>query len=138
MGKQKKLAAAVRMAAHMMDKSGAKRGDTPPLKLGDHTFRDFDGLDASLGAKRSDYPSVADVPNHQLHPSFERVASKLFFSGGKLDDFGLSFKPGIDRIKAMTAIRSLMGSFEPQHEHKIAVVAWALREWCNGTPVHSH
>lgn len=135
MGKQKKLAAAVRMAANMT-KPEPMRKETPRLKLGDHTFRDFDGIDASFGAKRSDYPSMADVPSHQLHRSFESVASKLFFRGGKLDDFGLSFKPGIDRIKAMTAIRSLMNSFEPQHEHKMAVVAWALREWCNGTPVH--
>ncbi len=133
MGKQKKLAAAVRMAAYL-DKSKSKPTDTPPLRLGDHTFRDFDGLDASFGAKRSDYPSAADVPNHPMHPSFERVASKIFFRGGKLNDFGLSFKPGVDGIKAMTAVRSLMGSFEPQHEHKIAVVAWALREWCDGTP----
>lgn len=103
-----------------------------PLKVGSHTFRVFQGIDAAFGAKIADYPPMSSVPAGLR--SYENVVSSLFFRGGKLDDFGLSIKPTIDRNQAMTALRALLSSFDPKHEHKTAVVAWCLSEWCDGQP----
>jgi len=107
------------------------------LTLGSHKFPAFDGLSAAFGARLADYPRMEAVPKQfQEHSGqYQNVVSSLFFRGGKLSDYGLDFKPSIDRAAAMTALRALLGSFDPKHEHKTAVVAWALSEWCDGTPI---
>lgn len=106
------------------------------LKVGTHQFRKFEGLDAAFGARGQDYPTRADIPDqfYNHNSPYNQVVSSLFFSGGKLEDFGLSFKPGIDKAQAMTAIRALLSSFDPKHEIKMGTVAWALSKWCDGTP----
>ena len=106
------------------------------LMLGTHQLRAFAGIDASFGAKMADYPTMAQVPVafHDHSGPYQSVVTKLFFQGGSLPDYGLTIKKVIDRAQAMTAIRALLCSFEPKHEHKTAVVAWALSEWCDGTP----
>lgn len=106
------------------------------MTLGSHKFPAFDGLSAAFGARLADYPRMEAVPKQfQEHSGpYQNVVSSLFFRGGKLSDYGLDFKPSIDRSAAMTALRALLGSFDPKHEHKTAVVAWALSEWCDGTP----
>lgn len=106
------------------------------LMLGQHQFRAFEGIDAAFGARLSDYPQMSDVPEaFQSHNGpYQNVVSALFFRGGGLSDFGLSFKKGLDHAQAATAIRSLLCSWDPKHEHKTAVVSWALSEWCDGTP----
>jgi hypothetical protein len=103
-----------------------------PLSLGDHTFRVFEGVDAAFGARLSDYPPMSSVPDGTRN--HEHVASTLFFNGGVLEDYGLNIKPGLDRRQVMIAIRALLCSWDPKHEHKTAVVGWALSEWCDGTP----
>jgi hypothetical protein len=102
-----------------------------PLSVGSFAVKPFTGLDAAFGAKIEDYPAYDIVP--RVDPRFERVVSSLFFSGGKLEDHGLKLKAGVHRARAMAAIRSWMCSFAPKHEHKTAVVAWALSEWCEDT-----
>lgn len=57
------------------------------------------------------------------------IVSTLFFKGGKLADFGLTPKDGVDITKAIRAIRVCLGSWEPKHEHKTAGVAYMLSEW---------
>lgn len=104
------------------------------LKLGGWQFRPFQGLDAAFGAQREDYPPMDALPSgHVLRP-YEAVVSRIFFNGGTLADYGLAIKKDIDRDQAMIAIRSLLCSWAPKHEHKTAVVAWALSQWCDGTP----
>jgi hypothetical protein len=129
MGKQSKL----KEAAKAQEAEAAQVG----MKLGNHQFRVFDGMDASFGANIRDYPKMEEVPKHDLHRRYEDVVSSLFFRGGRLADYGLSLNAGLDHRAAMTAIKALMCSFEPKHEHKTAVVAWALREWCDGTPTRT-
>jgi hypothetical protein len=109
------------------------------LTLGSHQFPVFDGASAAFGARGKDYPDQSVIPEkfRRGHTPYNRVVSTLFFKGGKLDDFGLSFKKGIDRNQAMTAIRALLCSFDPKHEIKEATVAWALSEWCDGEPIVS-
>lgn len=41
----------------------------------------------------------------------------------------LTARPGVDRDKALVAIKAALGSFEPKHEHKEAGCAFLLHEW---------
>lgn len=114
----------------------AEKPQEKGLKVGDHQFPDFDGPAAVFGASRQDYPSREQIPTqfYNGHTPYNKAFAGLFFKGGKLADYGLSFKPGIDQQKAMKAIRALMSSFDPKHEIKGGTVAWALSEWCDYTP----
>lgn len=53
--------------------------------------------------------------------------NKLFFIGGSIEH--LKTKPGIDRIKAIRHIRTVMGSRQPKHEDKEAAVAYFFEQW---------
>lgn len=60
------------------------------------------------------------------HTKYNDLFSELFFSGGKLN-----FKENLDESfveKALPYFKSLMGSFEPKHEHKEAICALILSE----------
>ena len=127
MSKRNKLRKQVEQKQAVEAKSSAT-----PLTLGKHKFRIFQDVDAAFGARLADYPPMSAVPDGLS--GYESVVSRIFFQGGKLADFGLSIKPSIDRAQAMTAIRALLSSWDPKHEHKTAVVAWCLSEWCDGTP----
>ncbi len=77
-------------------------------------------------------PAWDDIPEkfHRYGGTpFNKIASTLFFEGGRLSDFGLTPKDGVDQDKAMRAIRCCLGSFEPKHEHKEAGVAFMFSEW---------
>jgi len=50
-----------------------------------------------------------------------------FYTGGNLKT--CIPKDGVDKTKAIRAIKSIMGSYSPKHEHKTAAVAWLLSEW---------
>lgn len=98
----------------------------------DFPIPDFDGPTIIFGAPVSSY-----LTPEQMGPEFygdrtryTKIASSLFFQGGRLADHGLRFKAGIDRWKAMGAIKAWLGSFEPQHEIKIGTVGYALSQWC--------
>ena len=67
----------------------------------------------------------ADYPNRQ---KWEKLTSTWFFRGLKK---GAEFipKPGVDKAKAIAAIRCVLGSFEPSHEHKGTAVSFMLSEW---------
>lgn len=65
-----------------------------------------------------------------------KAVSKWFYSGAKpftggiqLGDDTYMAKPGVDAGKALAAIRAVLGSFEPKHEHKIAACGYMLSEW---------
>lgn len=99
-----------------------------PLMLGEFEVPQFDNIAAVFGARLAEYPDYASIP--KVDRKFNDAVSTLFFRGGKLEDFGLKLKTGINRTAAMTAIRAWLCSFDPKHEHKEATVAWALSEWC--------
>lgn len=61
-------------------------------------------------------------------PFYDCVAG-LFYSGGRLSDYGLQWKDGIDHATAFRALRGLLGSFAPPHEIKIGTCAVALANW---------
>lgn len=68
--------------------------------------------------------------------AYVTAVSKWFFKGAKVSPQGLlvdgvKFTPkeGVDQTKALAAIRAVLGSFEPSHEHKEAACAFMLAEW---------
>lgn len=132
MGKRQRLKRQVQQT----DQTQQSNKPAVGLKVGEHQFPVFDGVAAAFGAQGLDYPSRENIPAqfYNGNTPYNRAFSTLFFQGGSLDQFGLSFKAGIDHTQAMTAIRALMCSWAPKHEIKEATVAWALSEWCDLAP----
>src|SRR5260221_475266 len=92
----------------------------------------FTDLNAAFGAEEKDYPKWHDIPQefHNLRHLGCEIASQIFFKGGRLSDYGVQFKPGVDQNSAMRAIRAWLCSFAPKHEVKIATVGMAISDWC--------
>lgn len=65
---------------------------------------------------------------------FTSAAESIFFKGGRLSDYGLTVKEGLDEIKVVRAVQALLTSFAPQHEQKIATVGFLLSQWCEVQP----
>jgi hypothetical protein len=101
------------------------------LKLGSHQFRPFTNLDCAFGADLKDYPPYEAIPDQFKldYAPAAVVVSTLFFKGGKLDDFGLRLKAGVNRAAFFATLQSLLGSFAPKHEHKTAACAWLVDEF---------
>jgi|SRR5579864_1352258 len=75
-------------------------------------------------------PPMGDIPDEFKHyplTKWNQLFNDWFFTGVK--NLQLKPKEGIDKNKALRHIRMVMGSFEPQHEHKEAAVAFLLSEW---------
>jgi hypothetical protein len=87
---------------------------------------EFTDVDAAFGAKAGAFFNRYDLPN--VPSTYRNMASSLFFSGGKLPQF----IPGVDRAKAVKAIRAWLSSFAPAHESKEATVGYALWVWTEG------
>jgi hypothetical protein len=76
-------------------------------------------------------PAMKDIPeefkNYPAKNKWCRLFNDWFFSGVK--NLKMVPKAGVDAPKAMRHIKTILGSFEPQHEHKEAAVAFLLSEW---------
>lgn len=81
-------------------------------------------------------PPYKDIPDEFKRRSnpFARIASKLFFEGGRMSEFGLTPKDGVDLTQANRALQAVLRSFEPKHEHKAAGAAFMLSEWFDLDP----
>lgn len=55
------------------------------------------------------------------------MASDWFF--GQLKELP-KVKPGLDETQVYAALRSILVSFEPKHEHKEAGVGYLISQWC--------
>lgn len=82
----------------------------------------------------------ADFKRHNGN-EYTRAISSWFFNGAEKAPNGIilngdtfTAKPGVDAGKALAAIRAVLGSFEPKHEHKEAACAFMLSEWFEKTP----
>jgi hypothetical protein len=98
---------------------------------------ELNGVDVAFG-------NIKHMPKYEAIPEdfrrgnndYCRAVSTWFFSGAKGTPDGLivghmkfTAKPGVDRNKALAAIKAVLGSFEPKHEHKEAACAFMLSEW---------
>jgi hypothetical protein len=77
-------------------------------------------------------PAWADIPeafrrNSGAAYRWCEFVSTWFFAG--TNTALLTPKPGVDKTAALRAVRGILGSFEPKHEHKIAGCAFLLSEW---------
>lgn len=98
---------------------------------------ELDDLDVAFG-KANHMPKYDSLPvefQRQTHPACEAV-STWFFAGaasveGAIVIDGTKWTPreGVDFMKALRAIRALLRSWEPKHEHKIAGCGFMLNEW---------
>ena len=86
-------------------------------------------------------PKYKDLPEEfqdwHYHP-FCRAASHWFMKGGEPLKNGMvingdrfTAKEGVDAADALRAIKTIMSSWEPKHEHKIAACGFLLHEWFN-------
>jgi hypothetical protein len=79
-------------------------------------------------------PSMESIPdefkmNDRNNP-FCKLTTDWFFKG--LDKEQISSmvpKEGVDKLKAVRALSAILKSFEPQHEHKEAGVAYLMSCW---------
>lgn len=101
----------------------------PPL--GEFSIPNFDKVSIIFGAELRQYPHYESIPQEfrRGHTVFNKAASGLFFRGGRLEDFGVQFRAGINPGIARAAIHAWLCSFAPPHEQKEATVAWALSVW---------
>lgn len=89
-------------------------------------------FDAVLGGSsnlKALMPRWEDIPDEfrRGHTRFNEIQSEWFFRG--LPVWPLDPKPGIDHRKALAHLSAIQRSFEPQHEHKEAAVAYLLSLW---------
>lgn len=74
-------------------------------------------------------PDVNDIPEdiNTGRSKWCQVTSDWFFYG--LRKVKWAPKEGIDQIKALRHIGTILGSWEPKHEVKEAAVAYLLSQW---------
>lgn len=74
-------------------------------------------------------PSMEEIPEEfkSYHNPWCKLFSEWFYKG--ISQSKLVAKESIDREKALRHIGTIMGSFEPKHEHKEATVAYLLSLW---------
>lgn len=99
---------------------------------------EINGLDMAFG-------NIKHMPKYDTLPAdFKRhngneyckAVSAWFFRGAQAAPHGIEIdgvvfkaKPGVSAGKALAAIKAVLGSFEPKHEHKEAACAFMLSEW---------
>jgi len=87
-------------------------------------------LDVELGGLAMQLmPAYKDIPDEFKNEDtiWNRLVSDWFFSG--ISHLSLTPKEGIDKKMAIRHVRAIIGSFEPQHEHKEAACAYLLSLW---------
>ncbi len=75
-------------------------------------------------------PAFKDIPPEFKRvgaSQWERVADRWFARG--LRGVELIPKEGVDVMKALRHLATIMGSYEPKHEHKIAAIAYLMSLW---------
>lgn len=84
------------------------------------------------------FGKIGHLPRYEAIPEdfkrsgnpFCRFVSDWFFKGRTQHDMArLKAKAGVDRNKALRAIKAILGSWAPSHEHKEAGCAYLLSCW---------
>lgn len=91
----------------------------------------LDRIDVVFGNAKH-LPPFASIPERFCHHSdpYARFVSDWFFQGRTLEDLKrLKERAGVDRARALAAVRAALASFAPKHEHKEAGCAFMLHEW---------
>lgn len=90
------------------------------------------------------YESLPDDFKKRRGNDYCAAVSSWFFNGAKkladgveIDGKKFIAKPGVNSAKALRAIRAVLGSIEPAHEHKEAACAFMLSEWFDKSPAEA-
>jgi len=72
-------------------------------------------------------PKRSDVPEEFFdhYNKWHNFVSDMFFAGGKLPPV----KEGVDLAQAARHMKAVLSSWEPEHNHKIAGVAYLASQW---------
>ena len=72
-------------------------------------------------------PSREAIPS-EFHDSVNLYVQVVdaVFHGRSMPDSTIEFRPGFEQAKVVRAVRAHLTSYEPQHQHKIAGVAYLL------------
>jgi len=93
--------------------------------------RASNGMDQAFGPQHiGDYlPSKAEIPDdfRSGRGPWHEFVARWFFEGA--DAKALVARPGIDRGRAIGHVQSVLASFAPQHDHKMAGAAWLCSLW---------
>lgn len=94
-------------------------------------------IDAAFGADASAYAFFKNLPEEYQRGRAEgcKIASRLFFGEGKLEDYGRALKSGVQADHFFRTLRAMLISFQPQHEVKEACCG-ALIDACTGPLPH--
>jgi hypothetical protein len=98
-----------------------------PQAISDLTFAFPANVVGTLLPERSEIPEEFDSNWHRNNHEWCGVANRWFSHG--LDQSDFVAKDGIDAETAWKHLGTIMRSWEPKHEHKIAGVAWLMSQW---------
>jgi hypothetical protein len=94
-------------------------------------IKEVTGIEMVFGAKIVHLmPTYQDIPaefKKAGSTKWERLADRWFARG--LKGVELYTKEGVDLVKALRHLSTIMNSYEPQHEHKIAAGAYLMSQW---------
>ncbi|MBO9428127.1 hypothetical protein [Sulfitobacter sp. R18_1] len=92
------------------------------FEIAGHKIPEQCGLTAAFGADMNAYPPLDAMPEEYQRGRADgcKIASSLFYGGGKMSDFGRVVKEGVDNTQFLLTLRSLLSSFAPKHEQKMA------------------
>lgn len=99
-----------------------------PMDVDDFTVVFPANVIGTLIPQRDELPE--EFRKHWTSNEWCKHASRLFFKGGEIG----KFKKGIDAEKASRHLRAVLGSFEPQHEHKIGAAGFLMSLWLKECP----
>jgi hypothetical protein len=75
-------------------------------------------------------PSEAEIPQEFRQPGNRWVEFfERWFFKGLPGDTNFFPREGVDAAKALRAVKAIMASHAPKHEHKTAGIAFLLHEW---------
>lgn len=118
-------------------KSTAKKGSVVPPEPNAEAWRtpvDIDRVTQVFPARIMHLlPPYEVIPpefkNWNNQTKWNRFISGIFFGGIDRKSIKLIPKPDIDPQKAWTVISTILGSFDPKHEHKEAGTAYLMSLW---------
>lgn len=99
---------------------------------------EVNGADVAFGGVKHmpKYDAIPEEFKRFNGNDYVRAISFWFFKGAKRNGDaividGKTFKPreGVNANKALNAIKAVLSSWEPKHEHKEAACAFMLSEW---------
>jgi hypothetical protein len=96
-----------------------------PIKVDDVDMA-FGGSGVGMEKLLPKYETLPEEFRNERDP-FSPLVHEWFFKG--LSKKKLTIKPNINENDAWRHLKTIIGSFEPAHEHKIAGIAYLMSQW---------